>query len=157
MASGVFTGSQQTDDLDAINEYMMKTKIKTKKAEALQVEWIKWFEPLSWYERTLDTDTFDVARNRRNAFNLANATSTKAKEQIREVIKNGTSGEEARGETRRSTAEGRYIEDAELEPPEPFFPTRVKVAAGLGLLAILAAMMAKKVYVDPILRLAKLG
>lgn len=149
----------QNENLDALNKYFMTTKIKTKEAEKLKTSWLQWWETLGWYDLSVDPDTFDIARNRKNAFDLANAVSASEKTSIKEAIKTGFTTEEALGGTRgtpavrRTTSDGTYLEDP-IEK-EPFVPTRIKVVGAIALAAVGALWAAKTVYLNPILKLRK--
>ena len=144
----------QSDDLEAINKFIMGAKIKTKAADKLRTEWLRWWEKLGWYDKAIESDTYDLARNKRNAFNRANAATAKEKAAVESVITGGVTAEETRGGTRRTTSDGNYLEDPEEK--EPFVPTRIKVVGAIGLVAVGALWMAKKTYLAPLLRAIKI-
>lgn len=98
------------DDLEAINRYMTSTPIKTSDAAELHDDWIKWWDTLSWTDKHFE-DTYDEARNRRNAFNMANAVTPRARSAAEDTIKNGLSTEELAGGTDRRLSTGEYSED----------------------------------------------
>jgi hypothetical protein len=117
-----------SSDLEAINVYMGSARAVTPAAVKLQDEWIKWFDNLSWYEKNMDSDIYDKVRNKRNAFNAANAVTEKQKEDAKEIAQRGMSTEEMQGKARRITSKG-FQED--------LIPSKYKWgAAGIALLAI---------------------
>lgn len=137
----------QAEDIEAINKYITSAKLKTKAATDLHDAWIRWHDGLSWYERTFDGSIFDEARNRRYRFNLANATTKKQVEQVKQQQKTGLTAEEVKGEARRMTSEGTY------ETPLVSAHTKAKWTALtiLGALTFGAGYIAKRVYLDPLL------
>lgn len=145
--------TMQDDDLDAIDVYMKATPIYTAEATRLRDDWITWWDDLGWYAKSFDADVFDVARNKKNAFNLANARTPPEKAQIRESLKTAFTTEEARGEPRRMLSDGTYTGQEESESEsEPFFPLRVKIAGGVAAAVLAALFVVKKIYVDPFVR-----
>ncbi len=60
-----------TDDIEAINTYIMNTSPKTNEAGKLQASWIAWYNDLNFVTKALDS-TFEEASNRRNIYNAAN-------------------------------------------------------------------------------------
>jgi hypothetical protein len=134
------------DDLEAIDRYMKTTPLYTPEAKRLRDEWIGWYDNLGWYEKAFDSDLFNLARNKKNALNLANARSRLEKEEIQTQLKTAVTSEELRGEPRRMLSDGTY---GSTEAPEPFFPLRVKIVAGIAAVGALALLMVKKIYVDP--------
>jgi hypothetical protein len=102
--------SLQADDIDAINQYVTSTPIRTPAAQTLRDQWIKWIDTRSSYDRNFDRATFDAARNKRFDFELANALSEEEREQIRRVRAEGLSAEEMQGEADRRMTGGRYTE-----------------------------------------------
>jgi hypothetical protein len=119
----------QGEDMEAINRYIMTAPLRTSAATRLRDDWLRWYDQLSWYEREYEQATYDEARNRRNAFNLANATTTREKEAVEQVMKTGLTTEEMEGGTRRTTTEGKYI-----TPDEPMVSTKTKIIWGAVLL-----------------------
>jgi hypothetical protein len=137
----------QSDDLAAMNIYMSDAKPVSPQAIKLRDEWLTWWESLGWYAKTFDSNTFDQARNRKHAFDIANVKSSAEAAAVKEQIKTSFTTEEARGEPNRMRSDGTYTE----KPPEkePFFPTRIKILAGAILAGVTALIIAKKVYIDP--------
>lgn len=129
----LFTDNQ---DMDAINKAIAVTPSTNPQATALKDSWIRWWDNLSWYERNIDTPTYDEARNRRNAFFLANAPQEQ-KEAVEHVIQSGMTTEEQEGHTKRADSTGHFPqEDA------PLIPTQYKIVAiatgaGVGVLVLL--------------------
>lgn len=137
-------------DMEAINKYIMETNVKTSKADAVKLEWIKYWESIkrdwSWYSQ----EEFDKARNFRDRFNITNATSKAEETAVKEQMKSGVSAEKAMGETERRTTSGSYLEE-----PKPLIdfniPLGWKIGAGLTALAAgLFWIASKTVAFDPI-------
>lgn len=130
----------QSEDMDAINRYMRSQPLKTDEAAEIHDDWIVWFDNLSWWSRTMDGESYDQARNRRNAFNRANAV-TKADKAITErVITEGVTTEELAGDADRRLSTGEYHEPLVGQSTKMGL---VAIGAGLGI-----AWLAKKVYLD---------
>jgi len=129
-------------DMNAINRYIMTTPIKTDAAKKVQIEWINFWQAneksFLWYTQ----EEFDRARNIKRTFDMANAPSAAAKKAVQDVYSNSITSEEARGEVKRSTAEGVYI-----VPEEPFVPVRLQVL-GWSAAAVLALGYAGVKYVS---------
>ncbi len=106
----------QADNLDAINRFVVGTTIKTPLASPLRDEWIQWFDTRSAYQRNFDRVTYDQARNRKLAFELANATSEAERAQIMLVATTGLSSEEMQSEADRRQSGGHYSEAAPTSP-----------------------------------------
>ena len=133
-------------DMEAINTYIMTSKINSKAADAVKNKWITWWEDnkrdWTWY----DTEEFDTARNFRHDFDVANAITSAQKQAVTNKYTSGVTSEEARGETKRATSEGVYIVP---EPPLISDGTKVGIVAVLILGAL--GWVAKVAYIDPIL------
>ncbi len=118
-------------NMEAINKYIMEAPVRTAKAQAVQIEWIKFWKEheksILWYS----DDEYDQARNIKHNFDLANATSSSEQQAAKDQASQGLTSEELRGNVRRSTRDGTYIVD-----DEPFVPTRVTVAA-VGILGLI--------------------
>ncbi len=142
--------SEQSDNLDAIDRYIKTTPIKTPAASKLRDAWIKYYDATGWYDRNWYSPLYDWARNRKHEFNLANAVTEADKAAAVLQAKKGLSTEELKGEPDRRLASGNYVDPP---PPgkEPFFPTRVKVAAGIAAVAAVGLTVLKKLYIDPFL------
>lgn len=138
--------SQQLDDMEAVNRYIAGAPLKTRAAEAAHDEWIKWYDSLSWLEKSFDGETWDRARNLKNKFNAANATSSAEKEMAERVAKSGLTTEEIAGGTRRTLSSGEY--------DVPFISTSTRVAIGGMAILVGAGFLAAKavgVYLKPYL------
>lgn len=131
----------QADDIDAINRYIVYTDVRTKDGAKVKDEWIRWHDSLSWWSKNMDSATYDEARNKRNRFNLANATSKAEQNQIKDVQQTGLSTEEMQGGTRRVLSSGQYE-----TPDEPIIPTSFKLGVGVTLLTAALGYTAYKVY-----------
>lgn len=131
----------QADDLDAINRFMMATQTKNILATTLKNEWVHWFDSLNFYDRNFDKGTYDVARNKRNAFNLANVSSIQEEQQVKEVIKTGLTSEQMQGLPDRRDSSGMFP-----NPPPRTVPTWFYLAFGtvfLGVVGYTAASIAR--------------
>jgi hypothetical protein len=116
------------DDLNAVNAFFHSTPAKTPEARKLQSDWAAWWisvgDPDNYW-LSVPQSVWDEARNRRLAFNLANATTAAEKERVTEVATQGVSTEQARGESeRRDPTTGQIF-----VPPAPVFPSWVKPVA----------------------------
>lgn len=142
--------TEQAENIDAINRYILTQPVRTPKARSLRDEWITNYAKLSWFDTNYDSDTYDWVRNRRNEFDYANATTPAELAAAKQQHGKGLSSEEMRGEPDRRLSTGDYV-----DPPnpgaEPFFPTRVKVAAAAALAALIGLKVLKKLYIDPYL------
>ena len=141
-------------DMDAINKYMMTTPVRTAAAERVKIEWMRFWEVTQrdflWYSQ----EEFDAARNLRNKFNLANTVTPEQKKAVEDTMRTGLTGEEVRGDTRRATTEGSYLEP-EQSIVEFHIPTSWKVFGAIGAIALGAGWYAKKAYVDPAVKYAR--
>jgi hypothetical protein len=107
----------RTDDLNAIADYMSATAARTPKAIQLKDSWLKWFDQLSWYTKNVSPgDDYDEARNRRNAFNEANALTSEELEMAKRTAREGFTTEEMEGERKRVLSSGRFPEDPTIIP-----------------------------------------
>jgi hypothetical protein len=104
----------RAEDLDAINKYIMSTETKTEAGKKAKDEWVHWFQALGWGEKNMwNTDTLNVARNKRLDFNRANAVTEKEKQAIETVTQTGLSKEQQYGGVSAQDSSGKYHE----EPP----------------------------------------
>lgn len=139
-------------NMDAVNRYFMETaKVRTKAAEKIKQEWMEWWKEnrrsLTWY----DQEEYDIARNMRNRFDLANTVSVAERAGVQQHQATGLTSEEAAGETRRAGTSGMYVEEE-----EPLIPTKWKVVAALGVGLIAVGVFGKKLLgMTPAAKLAK--
>lgn len=141
-------------NIDAINTYIMTQPLKTSEAGIVRNEWLKFHEGLGWTGRNFPSvGDYDKARNIRNKFNDAQAVTAKEKEAVIDQRLQGLTSEELRGEIKRTTADGGYLEEEASGNSEPWLPTKTKVALGIGALVIGASLILKKIYVDPAVRM----
>jgi hypothetical protein len=125
-----------TDDMAAIDAYFIATPAVTPTAVTLKDQWRSWYDQLGFFG-TMSSDNYDEARNRRNAFNLANATTPAAVAQVKEVMKTGVSTEQAAGDADRRDSEGNLPD----HPPD-VIPLEYKIVGGV--LAVLALVLVIK-------------
>lgn len=140
-------------NIAAINTYIMTQPLKTAEAGIARNEWLKFHEGLSWYSRSFPSvEDYDKARNIKNRFNEAQAITAKEKAAVLENRLTGLTSEELRGEPKRTLADGTYLED-EASGGEPWLPKKTKLALAVGALVVTAGIIAKKIYIDPVLRM----
>jgi hypothetical protein len=145
----------QSEDMDAINRYMMRMDLMTGQAAQHRDAWVVWYDNLSWWERTQDGAIYDEARNRRNEFNLANAVTPEEKAGVLHVMQTGMTTEEMAGGTRRTLSSGMYsLPETTIEGKTDLLTFRGKVA--LALLGVASASLyAGKVYLSKHYKLIK--
>lgn len=97
------------EDLAAIDRYMKGTLTKTGAAVKIRDEWTEWYDGIGWWG-SYSQENYDHARNLRNQFNLANATTAAERDQAQYVIETGMTTEEMAGGTRRNLSTGMYAE-----------------------------------------------
>lgn len=136
----------QSEDLDAINMFFSTSVAVTPEAIKIKDSFIKWFSQLSFWERNLDGNTYDIARNRRNEFNLANAKTPEEKAQAQNIIKQGMSSEQQQGEADRRLSSGMLPEQ-----PESLIstPTKLVIAAVAAIAVIAAAYATPQAILSP--------
>ncbi len=100
----------QAEDIDAVALYMAQTPAKTPSARQLQDQFKVWLDGVSWWNKRYDRPTYDRARNLRNDFNLANATTPAGRAAAEQVAKTGLTTEQTTGGASRVSSEGRFSE-----------------------------------------------
>jgi hypothetical protein len=131
--SGAALGDQG-EDMDAIAQYMAGTSARTAAATKAQDAWKVWYDGVSWWNKNYDRPTYDHARNLRNAFDLANATTAAEQTQVQQVIKTGLTTEEMTGGPTRITSGGTFSEkDGGVTPPMPLWG---KFAIGIAVVGL---------------------
>ena len=125
-------------DLTAINDYMHAQPLNTPEATTLFNQWVTWYDGLGFMDLHVNTTaTYDLARNMRDQFNLANAQSDAERAQIQSVMQTGQTSEQDAGQTKRNLADG-SLPGPKAPPPAPWIPTWAKyAAAGVGALTII--------------------
>jgi len=125
-----------SDDMNAINDYMMATPAVTPTAVGLKDQWVSWWSNLGMFSN-FGTTNYDEARNRRNTFDLANATTAAQVAQVRAVMTQGQSTEQDSGDTDRRLSTG-------MMPNPPLIPVQYQVAAeAVGVAAIVLLVLRK--------------
>lgn len=133
-----FAGLTTPDDIDAIRKYFDQTPINNPVAQPIKDEFVRWYDSLTWYDKTQQA-TFDLARNQRNRFNLANARTPDELETVKTVIAQGTSEEQLQGLPDRRLADG-MLPGPVKPPPPPLISKPVLIGAGVVAgLAIIAS------------------
>ncbi len=87
----------QSEDMDAINRYMRTTNIVSNSAFPIKDDFIRWWDMLDNWDKTLSGDAYDEARTRMNKFNLANVRTEEERANVVRVITTGISTEEMQG------------------------------------------------------------
>lgn len=134
----------QSDDLDAINAFFMSSDAVTPQAVTIKDEWVTWFNQLSWWDKTFDGNTYDMARNRRNQYNLANAVSAAEKAQVKNVMKTGLSSEQMQGAADRRLSSGMMPEYVQLLST----PAKIIIGAVAAVAVVAAAYATPKAAVE---------
>ena len=119
-----------TEANDAIQAYFVATAAVTAEAQRIKDDFLRWYDELTWIGKGLQSN-FDLARNQRNRFNLANATTPEETQQVQTVITTGLSAEELSGGTDRRLTNG-MLPGPVAPPPPPLIPTKYLVAGGVG-------------------------
>ncbi len=132
----------QAEDMDALNRFFASQHPQTEDAAELRDEWILWHDGLSWWSRNMDSSIWDQARNRRNKYNLANATTREEYEGVKQVMKTGLTTEEIAGGTKRTLSSGMYAEPYS----EDILTTKGKVYTALGITGVGLLFVARKYF-----------
>lgn len=156
---GVLGPSPNSDNLIATNVYFHDTPVKTAKAAALQKAWADWWlktgNPDNYWTYVPDA-VWDEARNRRLAFDLANATTQAEAQQVVDVATQGISSEQAQGQPDRRDPQTGFIPVTGLNTNtgatiQPFsLPGWVKpaiIGAGIVAVGIAAVPLIRKVII----------
>lgn len=130
-------GTLLSDNIDAIQRYFAEAHPITSEATAIKDEFIKWIDSLWWYEKNWQS-TYDLARNLRNRYDLANAVTPIAKAQVMLVQRTGLTTEQMQGLPDRRDSHGNF--PGPTTPPKPpLIPwwvwTGGAVVAGLSAIA----------------------
>jgi hypothetical protein len=132
----VLTG--YADDIKAIHAYFVGTEVKTTEAQKIKDSFLRWYDTLWITWNYVDEADYDLARNQRNHFNLANATTAAEKAQVQEVITSGLTSEQMQGGTDRRLSTG-MLPGPEAPPKPPLVPSSYLVGgavlAGVALIA----------------------
>jgi hypothetical protein len=70
----------QSEDMDAIEAMFKRSVPSTDQAATVRQLALKWFSELSWYDRTYDDDSFQTARQRREAYFVADKQPPRPKD-----------------------------------------------------------------------------
>lgn len=90
----------QIDDVEAIHTYMLNQPSNTTKAETIKTQFLTWYENASWWDKNMSADWYNDMRSRRNAFNLANATTAKDLAFVQNTLATGLTQEQIDGKPR---------------------------------------------------------
>ena len=134
------------EDLAAIDVYIKTQTAKTKAAIAVRDEWTTWYDGVGWWG-SYSQENYDHARNLRNDFNLANATTREETAAVKDQMQNGLTTEELEGKTRRTLSDGTYAEPLLSES------TRATLTVALIAAAVGAVLWTVKSIADAIPRL----
>lgn len=142
----------QADDIDAIALYVAGTPYRTDAARKIQDEFKTWLDSVSWWNKRYDRPTYDHARNLRNAFNLANATTATERTAVQQVIQGGVTTEETTGAPSRITSGGTFSEkEGGVAPPLSLWAkVAIGVAvAGLGIYGLRELRLLGSLFLSP--------
>lgn len=93
----------QSEDMEAINTYMRTTPIVNNAAFPIKDDFIRWWDGLGLWSKSIDSDAYDEARTRRNKFNLANVKTEEQRANVVRVITTGVTTEEMQNKPRPTT------------------------------------------------------
>jgi len=118
-------GAEFDANMAAIVNYFNAATPKTGAAAKVKDDFAKWYADLSYLDTHWRTDdTYVKARNYRDDFNHANATTAAETAAVDRVIKTGVTTEQTWGEPPKArTTSGRYATES-----EPTVPTYWKIA-----------------------------
>lgn len=131
------------DNLVAVNDYIHRTPIKTSQAGDLASSWSQWWiktgDPDNYFF-SIPIEVWDEARNRKHAFDRANAETREEKKVVEQVITTGMTSEAMRGQAeRKDPVTGDFF-----VPPKPPLPPWVVPAAVTGVLVVVGVTVARK-------------
>jgi hypothetical protein len=92
--------SDQSDNMEAIYVFMKGSVPKTTAATTIRSQFLDWYGKLGFWNKTMDSNTYDEARTRRNQFNLKNATTPTQLAAVQDVITKGITSEQMQGKAR---------------------------------------------------------
>jgi hypothetical protein len=133
---GLFSNS---DDMNAINAYMMASTPATPTAVDLKNQWVTWWNGLGMFSN-FGNANYDEARNRRNTFDLANATTAEQVAQVRAVMTQGLSTEQDSGDADRRLSTG-------MMPNPPLIPVQYQAAAEVAGVAAIVLIVLRKLHI----------
>lgn len=126
-----------TENVSAIRAYFDQTPVKTPEAQKIKDAFVIWYDDLTWFGKGLNSN-YDLARNQRNRFNLANATTPEEKQVVVSVVTTGISTEQTQGQPDRRNETG-MLPGPVTPPPPPLIPKEYLVGGAiLGGLAFIA-------------------
>lgn len=108
IASALTEGVHSNEDMEAINTYMQNAQPVTPDAVNALADWTAWWATLDWVDKNISTKAFDTARNKFNAFVVANQPTVQGKSDIKQILAQGITTEEMEGGERRADAEGNF-------------------------------------------------
>jgi hypothetical protein len=135
--------SDFTEDMKAVVNYMSTTEAKTDAAKSIKTAFANWYVNLGWYDKNVGSDdVYNRARNFRNNFNTANATTAHEQAAVKEAITKGMTSEAMRGDQEQArTGSGGFAEET---PPDPYVKYKIAAAAAGGLLVV--GIVTKKLH-----------
>lgn len=139
-------GMMLEENLNAVNRFFHDAQPKTDEAKRLQSDWSKfWIEKgdPDNYMFLVPDEVWDEARNRKAAFERANAVTPLEKENVERVLKSGMTTELLQGkEDRRDPTTGLYH-----VPTPPLIPTQYKMIAVVTGVAVTALAILRKLRI----------
>lgn len=132
-----FGGIMLAADMKAINDYFHRVLPVTAEAKRLVSDWAQWWITTGApdnYTFLIPDEVFDEARNRKLAFDRANAVTQREKDNVERVAKTGMTHETMLGEPdRRDPVTGGYYVPPTPILPKWFWPVVIgSVAVGIG-------------------------
>ncbi len=134
--SGILDNAN-TENIDAIRAFFAQTPVQTPDAQKIKDAFVIWYDDLTWFGKGLNSN-YDLARNQRNRFELANAVTPQEKQNVQTVLTTGMSTEQLQGGADRRDEAGNL--PGPVTPPKPpLIPTPYVVGGAiLGGLALIA-------------------
>ena len=93
----------QEEDMNAVNVYMRTTPIVNNAAFPIKNDFIKWWDNLGWWDKNHSSESWDIARTKRNKFMLANVKNEEQRAAVVKVVTTGIESEEMAGKPRPTT------------------------------------------------------
>jgi hypothetical protein len=123
-----FGGITTPEDLRAIREYFGRTAAITPEAVKIKTDFVKWYDDLGPLD-VFSESVYDLARNQRNTFNLANVRTPAERASVEDQMKTGMSTEQQQGEPDRRLPTGML--PGPTKPPLKI-PTYVWIIVGVA-------------------------
>lgn len=136
----ILNASDQAANIEAINSFMLTTQPLTNKSQVIRDDWMRWYAPLTWYDKNFGSNTEAEAFNRRNAYMRANVATAEELAQVNAFIKKAPAFDPVTGKPNLITSSGDRVLN-----PEPLVPTSYKVVGIVTVLGITTLAILKKI------------